>query len=189
MPGDEDDEDEPAPGPGPSGANATSLNAEESDEEFERAEEFETKYNFRFEEAAGGEIQTHGRDAGASLRRVDDSRKKAREQAAARKAEQKQERMEELKRLKNLKKQEIMDKIAKIKEVAGVDGVDFSGLDLDEEYDPSSHAAKMARVFNENFYGEVRPSSMRAVLWCKTKTFFIGRCEREASLGRRHRHH
>lgn len=63
--------------------------------------------------------------------------------------------MEELKRLKNLKKQEIMDKIAKIKEVAGVDGVDFTGLDLDEDYDPDSHAAKMASVFNSEFYGEV----------------------------------
>ena len=153
MPG---DEEEVEPAPGPSGANATSLlGGEDSEDEFERAEEFENRYNFRFEEQAGNEIQTHGRDAGTSLRRVDDSRKKARESTASRKAQEKQERMEELKRMKNLKKQEIMDKIAKIKEVAGVDGVDFSGLDLDEEYDPSSHAAKMASVFNSGFYDEV----------------------------------
>lgn len=142
------------------------LGNEDSDEEFERAEEYETRYNFRFEEQAGNEIQTHGRDAGASLRRVDDTRKKARESAAARKAQEKQERMEDLKRLKNLKKQEIMEKIAKIKEVAGVDGVDFSGLDLDEEYDPASHAAKMASVFNSGFYDEVDIICTRS-FWCK----------------------
>lgn len=34
----------------PSGSNAINLLEDDSEEEFEKAEEFETKYNFRFEE-------------------------------------------------------------------------------------------------------------------------------------------
>lgn len=46
-----DDDEGPAPGPTASGSNAIMLDHEGSDEELEKAEEFEKRYNFRFEEA------------------------------------------------------------------------------------------------------------------------------------------
>lgn len=45
------EDDGPAPGPSASGSNAIILDHEGSDEELERAEQFETRYNFRYEEA------------------------------------------------------------------------------------------------------------------------------------------
>lgn len=142
------------PAPGPSGSNATALVDEDSDE-FEKAEEFETKYNFRFEEAEGNEITTHARDAGIdkSVRKTDESRKVARQAVKDRKAALKLERAEELKRLKNLKRQEILDKLAQIRTVAGAtEDFDFDGVDLEGEYDPDAHASSMAKVFDERFY-------------------------------------
>lgn len=44
-------DDDEGPAPGPSGSNAIMLDHEGSDEELEKAEEFEKRYNFRFEEA------------------------------------------------------------------------------------------------------------------------------------------
>merc|ERR1711939_533424 len=150
----------------PSGTNAINLLDDDSEEEFEKAEEFETNYNFRFEEEAGGEIQTHARDLTTSIRRVDDSRKKERESRAARKAEEKQQKMEELKRLKSLKKQEIMEKIDKIKEIAGeVEGFDYSALDLEGEYDPDKHKNVMSKVFNEKYYDEAETDANGKPVW------------------------
>jgi protein KRI1 len=102
---------------------------------------------------SGGEILTHARDIGTSMRREDTSRKQAREAAAARKAEEKAERMRGRDRLNMLKKQEILDKIAQIKKVAGAaEGFDLTELDLETEYDPETHDSKMQRVFNDLFY-------------------------------------
>lgn len=87
------------------------------------------------------------------MRRVDDTRKQAREAVSARKAEQKLEKMRELERLNALKKQEILDKIAYIRKVAGTDdNFDLSALDLESDYDPEKHVSKMNKVFNEAFY-------------------------------------
>lgn len=109
-----------------------------------------TSHNLR---RSGGEILTHARDIGTSMRREDTSRKQARESAAARKAEEKAERMRELDRLNTLKKQEILDKIAQIKKVVGATGgFDLTALDLETDYDPETHDSKMQRIFNDLFY-------------------------------------
>lgn len=119
-----------------------------------------------FRVSAGNEIQTHARDIGKSIRREDDSRKKARESKKERKDAEKQQRMEELKRLKNLKRQAIMDKLEKIKEAAGAaDDFDFTILDLEAEYDPATHGSKMAAVFNENFYGDDQVDANGKPVW------------------------
>ncbi|POW17370.1 hypothetical protein PSTT_00732 [Puccinia striiformis] len=102
----------------PSGSNSTVLGKtaifdehDEEDEEFvEKAEEFETKYNFRFEDPYPT-VTTHARDTGPSARRKDDSRKLGREAVKARKDEEKRQRMEELERMKELKREEVMKKL------------------------------------------------------------------------------
>lgn len=128
----------------------------DSDEEFadweDRAEKFETTYNFRFEQPGATEITTHPRDI-QSVRRKDEKRKKERETKVVREKSAKQERLEELNRLKNLKKAELETKIRKIEEVTGRP-MDFDEIDLDGDFDPDQWDKKMIDRFNDDFYGE-----------------------------------
>ncbi|TPX35681.1 hypothetical protein SmJEL517_g01900 [Synchytrium microbalum] len=138
---------------------------DESDEEaVEAADEFETKYNFRFEEEGANEVTTYSRKVEGSVRRTNDARKRQREAKAQREEEDKIRKAEELKRLKNLKKQEIWDRLKKIQEIAGLDdpsgnssGDNFlvAGLDdvdLEADFDPEEHDRKMEALFSDAYY-------------------------------------
>lgn len=126
------------------------------DEEFaewdERAEKFETTYNFRFEQPGATEIMTHPRDV-QSIRRKDEKRKKEREVKVSKENFAKQERLEELNRLRNLKKAEFEEKIKKIEEVTGR-AMDFDELDINGDFDPDQWDKKMIDRFNDEYYGE-----------------------------------
>lgn len=128
----------------------------DSDEEFadweERAEKFETNYNFRFEQPGATEITTHPRDV-QSVRRKDEKRKKEREVKLSKAESAKQERLEELNRLRNLKKAEFEKKIRKIEEVTGRP-MDFDQLDLEGDFDPDQWDKKMLDHFNDEYYRE-----------------------------------
>jgi protein KRI1 len=94
---------------------------EEEDESYmDKQDNFEQKYNFRFEEEGGGEIMTYSRNTVGSLRRKDVKRKTKREERKERKAEEKKQKQQELRRLKNLKKQEVMDRLAKVSKISGI---------------------------------------------------------------------
>jgi hypothetical protein len=56
------------------------IDSAEDDEAVEAAEQFEAKYNFRFEEEEGGNIIGHARQVEGSVRRKDESRKQKRQQ-------------------------------------------------------------------------------------------------------------
>ncbi len=110
-----------------------SVEDEVDEEEFEAAELFEHKYNFRFEQLQedkeklddanddllkaishgvsndGMQVVGHSRQIAGSLRRADDKRKQQREERKERKEKEKRQKQEELKRLKNLKKQEVRE--------------------------------------------------------------------------------
>lgn len=128
----------------------------DSEEEFaeweDRAEKFETNYNFRFEQPGATEITTHPRDV-QSVRRKDEKRKKEREGKINRENAAKQERLEDLNRLRNLKKAEFEEKIRKIEEVTGRP-MDFDQLDLEGDFDPDQWDKKMLERFNDEYYGE-----------------------------------
>ncbi|KAG0151841.1 hypothetical protein CROQUDRAFT_667555 [Cronartium quercuum f. sp. fusiforme G11] len=155
---------------GPSGANAQVLGRtvidethdDDEDGEFvEQAEEFEAKYNFRFEDAAPT-IVTHAREMATSVRRTDDSRKTARKMAEARKRDDKQQRMDELDRLKELKRAALVAKLAIIKKNAGAEDVNLDEFDLDSDFDPDSHDRRMGKAFDNAFYGQEDPDGKPA---------------------------
>lgn len=116
------------------------------EEEVERAEEFETKYNFRFEQST--EITTHPRDV-QSIRRVDDRRKKSRTAKQEREKEAQRIRDEDIQRMRNLKRQEYEDKLRQIQEAAGEANVD---IDLEADFDPDEWDKTMAKAFDDSYY-------------------------------------
>ncbi|RHZ78788.1 hypothetical protein Glove_156g13 [Diversispora epigaea] len=126
---------------------------DEEDEQFDEAvDNFESKYNFRFEEEGSSKITTYSRNAGDSVRRTDNKRKIKRKTIEERKKEEKQQKAEELKRLKNIKKREIFENLQKIKEITGNQSVGFNEIDLEEDFDPEKYDQKMSEVFNEEYY-------------------------------------
>ncbi|KAM0753786.1 Krr1-domain-containing protein [Meredithblackwellia eburnea MCA 4105] len=133
---------------------------DEDDEEFEeQAEEFENKYNFRFEEEAGAAIQTHSRQLTATTARKPtaavSARARARDVAKERKEEEKRLRKEEVRRLKALKRKEVEEKLLKIIEAGGkgVTRLEEVNLDLDGEWDAEEHDRKMKQVYGEEYDG------------------------------------
>lgn len=91
--------------------SVSSDEIEREEEELDREDAFESKYNFRFEELQDGlsgvQVMGHARHVEGSVRRVDEKRKQQRESRDERKARERRQKEEEIKRLKNLKKQEV----------------------------------------------------------------------------------
>lgn len=125
---------------------------EENDDFEEAVDNFESKYNFRFEEEGGTKVATYSRNVVDSVRRPDNKRKVQRQIRSERKDEEKNRKMEELKRLKNLKKKEIFDKLQKIKEITGNENVGFDEVDLEEDFDPEKYDKKMENIFDSDYY-------------------------------------
>nr|CAG8614108.1 14347_t:CDS:10 [Entrophospora candida] len=126
----------------------------EEDEFDEAVDNFESKYNFRFEEGGSTKITTYSRNVEGSMRRIDNKRKIQRYDREERKAEEKKKKMEELKRFKNLKKKEIHEKLQKIKEITGNENVGFDEVDLEEDFNPEKYDDKMQKIFDEEFYNK-----------------------------------
>ncbi|KAG0369944.1 KRI1-like family C-terminal-domain-containing protein [Gamsiella multidivaricata] len=125
---------------------------ENSEDELDAAEEYESKYNFRFEDAQGDSLVSYARTVDDSVRNRDDRRKKRRQAAKERKKEEKIKQLEELKRAKNLKKQEIFNKLKQIQEITGNKTVGFDEIDLETEFDPVDYDQRMENVFSDKYY-------------------------------------
>ena len=121
-----------------------------SDEE--KAETFETQYNFRFEQPGAGEVITHARTL-STTRKGDEKRKRERERKRLQKEEEKRKEIEEIARLRNLKRMEIEERIGRVEGVAGAGG--WTEKDIDGDFDPEEWDKRMQGVFNETYYNEV----------------------------------
>lgn len=147
---------------------------EESVESFQdKMDDFESKYNFRFEEAAA-----KGGESGAShsivhyarasvgdnvLRRKDESRRQKRLERKERKMAERKAKEEKLRRLKNAKRQELEERMSQVRNVLGYEGEEGKhSLGAAEEemilklmegdYDPEKFEQVMNTAYGEDYY-------------------------------------
>jgi protein KRI1 len=134
-------------------AGATGEPDDEEEDFEDRADDFERKHNFRYEEEGAATLAGHPRHDPSSVRRQAQlSRGREREEAKkARKAEARAQKEAELKRLKNLKKQEILERLRAIEHVTG-GAAALTEVDLSGDFDPEAWDKRMAEVFNEDYY-------------------------------------
>ncbi|KAL7455380.1 hypothetical protein ACHAWC_006922, partial [Mediolabrus comicus] len=150
---------------------------DQSLEDLERMDEFESKYNFRFEEAA--DTAHNNMDSGAShsivhyargsnaenvLRRKDESRRQKRLARKERKAEERKAKEEQLKRLKNARREELDERMKQVRNVLGnEDGqaADAALGSAEEEmilklmegdYNPEKFEQVMNSVYGDEYY-------------------------------------
>ena len=141
---------------------------DDSDDEsdVDRADEFESNYNFRFEQAAQEtatsgaslSVQTYARSQTMNtVRREDTTRKDKRQARKERKAAERKAKEEQLRRLKNAKKKEMNNKLTQVKAVIG--GMDETAVDeaaimkmLEGDYDPEKFEKAMEQAYGEDFY-------------------------------------
>ena len=121
----------------------------EDEKTLDQQEEFEHKFNFRFEEPDQDFIKRYPRTIQDSMRRKDDSRKSKREATKERKDKEKEKKREELKQLKAFKRKEILDKIEQLRKITGNDELAFKDEDLEEDFDPDKYDQRMAEVFEQ----------------------------------------
>lgn len=180
--GDDKDEDTKVEGdPKAPNMNTQPIDfVEFSDEEkiIENQEEFERKYNFRFEEPDPEFIKVisnafkmieyylsvffvffnfcfcskaYPRTIVDSVRREKNKRKEKREEYKVRKELEKTKKKEEIKRLKNLKRMEIMQKIERLKRVSGKEKLNMNEEDLERDFDPDEYEKRMQQLFDEDY--------------------------------------
>jgi protein KRI1 len=140
---------------------------ESSLDDVDRADDYESQYNFRFEQATQGattnsganlSVQTYARGQTMNtVRRTDTTRKDKREARKERKVAERKAKEEQLKRLKNAKKQEMNQKLSKVKSVIG--GIEENAIDeaqimqmLEGDYDPEKFEKAMEEAYGDEFY-------------------------------------
>lgn len=142
------------------------IDDDEESVDADRADEFEAKYNFRFEQAAAEtaasgaslSIQTYARGQTMNtIRREDASRKDKRQARKERKEAERKAKEEQLKRLKNAKRQDMEQKLSKVKSVLGSveeDAIDEAAIMkiLEGDYDPEKFEKAMQEAYGDEFY-------------------------------------
>ncbi|KCV71959.1 hypothetical protein H696_01368 [Fonticula alba] len=124
----------------------------DDEEELDRQDNFESQYNFRFQEEGASDIVSHPRQLEGSVRRTESKRKRQRESQKERKAAEKEEKRRELERLKLLKQKDILEKLQKIQAISGAKVSGFEEIDLEKDFDPEEYDRKMSQMFDENYY-------------------------------------
>ncbi|KAH8738724.1 hypothetical protein FG386_000515 [Cryptosporidium ryanae] len=140
------------------------INEEEDEKHLELSNEFESIYNFRYEEPnIGQQIQSYSRNI-PSVRRQDDRRKLKRKEKKERRAEERVRLREEVKMLKSLKKKEIMKKIGEIQKISGNNKITSKSIDLEGEFDSEKHDKCMESIFGEDYNNEDENLTLSEIL-------------------------
>jgi protein KRI1 len=124
----------------------------EDDEKDKIFEDYEFKYNHRFEEEGGANITTYQRNITDSYRIKDDKRAEKRKEREQRKIEEKNKMKAQLDILKNAKISETKNKLAAIVKVAGTNKIKEILEELENEFDSKKFDEKMNKIFNEEYY-------------------------------------
>ncbi|VDK74290.1 unnamed protein product [Litomosoides sigmodontis] len=149
------------------------VNIEKDEEELERENEFERKYNFRYEEPDQDFIKHYPRIVKQSLRKKDERRKQKRDAYKERKKLEKQARKDEIKELRTLKKKEIEEKLEKLKELAGDDCLPLNVDDLEADFDPTAYDKRMKEIFNSQYYEKAMEESEEKPVFSDTSDVSI----------------
>ncbi|CAG9540629.1 unnamed protein product [Cercopithifilaria johnstoni] len=168
------------------------VNVEKDEEELERENEFERKYNFRYEEPDQDFLKHYPRTVKQSLRKKDERRKQKRDAYKERKKLEKQTRKNEIKELRALKKKEIEEKLKKLKILAGDDGLPLNVDDLEADFDPAAYDKRMKEVFNSQYYEKTMEASEEKPVFSDTSdistddsdydTFEVNKEEKEKEI-------
>ncbi|XP_062892086.1 protein KRI1 homolog isoform X1 [Mobula hypostoma] len=126
--------------------------SDEGEEFLKKQEDFERKYNFRFEEPDAEFTKSYPRNIATSVRAKDVRRKRKREEVKQRKKKEKEKKKEEIKQLKNLKRMEIINKLNRLKEITGNETIGFNEELLETDFDPAKHDELMQEFFNDDYY-------------------------------------
>uniref|UniRef100_A0A182IXS1 Protein KRI1 homolog n=1 Tax=Anopheles atroparvus TaxID=41427 RepID=A0A182IXS1_ANOAO len=125
----------------------------EDEEELEKQEEYERRYNFRFEEPDPEFIKRFPRTMEDSVRIEANKRKEQRQALKERKQKEKEQQRRELDELKAVKLQEIKERIQRLKEIAATDKLALNEEDLESDFDPDQHDRRMQQMFDDEYYG------------------------------------
>ncbi|XP_035907578.1 protein KRI1 homolog [Anopheles stephensi] len=125
----------------------------EDEEELEKQEDYERKYNFRFEEPDADFIKQYPRTVEDSVRVERNKRKEQRQLLKERKEKLKEQQKRELEELKAIKLREIREKIERLKKIAATENLAMNEEDLESDFDPDEHDRRMKAMFNDEYYG------------------------------------